>query len=146
MKQTSLQKLLAQVRLAGVYHLPHSGQATLERAASELGFACFRISLDESGDINAILATLGHALDFPDWYGANLDALNDCLTDFSWREAPGYVITLSGADALHADATSFTALNEVFASAVAHWQTQNVPLWIFYDMRANGLATLPTLT
>ena len=27
--------------------------------------------------------TLAAALDFPDWYGRNLDALYDCLTDLA---------------------------------------------------------------
>ena len=42
--------------------------------------------------MKAILSGFGKALYFPEWYGANLDALKDCLTDFSWREATGYVL------------------------------------------------------
>lgn len=146
MKQKSLQKLLVQARHAGVYRLPPGDRAALEKAAAELGFVCFKVSFDESDDIETILAALGRGLDFPDWYGTNFDALNDCLTDFSWREAPGYVITLVGADALHAaDPASFAALNEVFASAIEQWRVQNVPLWIFYAGSANGRLTLPTL-
>lgn len=145
MKQISLQKLLSQARLAGIYHLPQSGQTVLENSAAELGFAYFKADLAESGDINAILHKLGQGLGFPDWFGANLDALNDCLTDFSWREAPGYVITLAGANALHSNSELFETLNSVFSAAIAHWQQQDIPLWIFYDLRANGLATLPTL-
>lgn len=30
---------------------------------------------------DALHAALAEALDFPDWYGGNLDALYDCLTD-----------------------------------------------------------------
>ncbi len=30
---------------------------------------------------DALHAALAEALDFPDWYGANLDALYDCLQD-----------------------------------------------------------------
>lgn len=144
--QKALQKLLAQPAQAGIYHLPHHGQTALSKAAKALGFACFRVSLEESEHMGTILAALGRDLAFPDWYGANFDALNDCLTDFSWREAPGYVVTVSGADAVHAVPNSFNALNEVFASAIAQWQEQGIPFWIFYDLRANGLATLPSLT
>lgn len=38
----------------------------------------------------AVLLAIGHALQFPDWYGANLDALHDALTDLSWLP-PGQV-------------------------------------------------------
>jgi RNAse (barnase) inhibitor barstar len=38
----------------------------------------------------AVLLAAGHALQFPDWYGANLDALHDALNDLSWLP-PGEV-------------------------------------------------------
>ena len=143
--QKPLQKLLAQPAQAGIYHLPHGGRSALGKAAKSLGFACFKVDFDKSEHMGTILAALGRDLDFPNWYGANFDGLNDCLTDFSWREAPGYLITIYHADAVHAVPNSFTALNDVFANAIATWQEHSVPLWIFYDLRANGLATLPTL-
>ena len=30
-------------------------------------------------------STLAKAMDFPDWYGGNLDALYDCLTEISGK-------------------------------------------------------------
>ena len=75
---------------------------------------------------------LADLLDFPDYYGNNLDALNDCLTDFSWRPAPGYVITLDGLSKLTASPTSFAAFNQVFASAVEEWKARDTPFWVFY--------------
>jgi RNAse (barnase) inhibitor barstar len=143
--QKALQDLLAQSQQANIYHLPHHGQTGLTKAAKALGFACFKVDLEESDHMGKILSALGHGLHFPEWYGTNLDALNDCLTDFSWREAPGYVITICGADAVHAESNSFAALNEIFAGAIAEWQARNIPFWIFYDLRSDGLATLPTL-
>jgi hypothetical protein len=68
------------------------------------------------------------ALDFPEWYGQNLDALKDCLTDFSWCEAAGYVLIIARAEILHAeDPVGFQALNEVFAAAIAEWRVQDLP-------------------
>lgn len=143
--QKALQDLLAQPQQANIYHLPNHGQTGLTKAAKALGFACFKVDFEESDHMGKILSALGHALHFPEWYGANLDALNDCLTDFSWCEAPGYIITIYGADAVHAESNSFAALNEVLAGAIAEWQARDIPFWIFYDLRADGLATLPTL-
>lgn len=48
------------------------------------------------------LGAIGAALDFPDYYGHNLDALNDCLRDvvshdYGWRpDAAGLVIVFTG--------------------------------------------------
>ena len=45
----------------------------------------------------AALAAIGKAFGFPRWYGANLDALYDCLTDLpETQPAPGYVVLLRG--------------------------------------------------
>ena len=145
MKPEHLRKLLARHELTGIYHLPSSGVEPLQEAAESLGFACFEVDFRESGDIAVALDELGRGLGFPDWYGANLDALNDCLTDFSWREAPGYVVIISGADTVHALGTPFSQINEVFSNAIQEWRRHEIPFWIFYDLRADGLAALPTL-
>ena len=51
---------------------------------------------------------LAEALDFPEWYGNNLDALYDCLTDLSeeihlslrnFPDFPGFRETLTDAEA-----------------------------------------------
>lgn len=142
----TLQGLLEDSRQAGIYHLPLSGQAALKAAAAAAAFAVFEISLGDAERIDAVLQQLGRELGFPGWYGKNYDALKDCLSDLSWCEAPGYVLMLSRAETLAAEnPAAFRTLNEVFAAAIDDWRAAHVPLWIFYDLRADGLATLPTL-
>lgn len=46
------------------------------------------------------LDAIGAALSFPAWYGRNLDALHDCLTDLSWLPAGEHVLIWSGHRAL----------------------------------------------
>ncbi|MEV0678159.1 barstar family protein [Actinosynnema sp. NPDC050436] len=62
---------------------------------------------------SAALAAIGLALDFPDYYGQNLDALYDCLTDLSWLPAGDHVLVWEGGDAdveaVLADAEAETA-------------------------------------
>jgi RNAse (barnase) inhibitor barstar len=137
--------LLPQSQLTGIYQLPSDGVDALRQAAQSLGLACFTIDFSESGNLAAALKTLGDGLGFPDWYGANLDALNDCLTDFSWNEAPGYVLILSGADASHALRKPFVKTNRVLDNAILEWREQDIPFWVFYERRAGNLAGLPTL-
>ena len=147
MKQSELLTVLADARQAGIYHLSPSGQAAVREAAPTAGLACFDISFADSGRIDTVLTQLGYDLDFPDWYGRNLDALKDCLTDFSWCQAAGYVLIICRAEVLLAeDPAAFAVLHEVFAAAIAEWREQDFPMWVFYDLRADGLATLPALT
>ncbi len=145
MNQEQWGKLLPQAGLCGIYHLPPSGLKTLGKAAESLDYAYFTVDFQESGELKSALGILGEKLAFPEYYGANLDALSDCLTDFSWNEAAGYVLVISGADALHAEGDVFGRLNAVFAHAIDEWRGQKTPFWIFYDMRADGLSALPTL-
>lgn len=141
-----LQALLVQPQLAGVYHLPHSDRKALRQAARALRFGWLQADFGESREIVPILEKFGPDLKLPEWYGGNYDALSDCLTDLSWNAAPGYVLLVVGADELHAhDRSSFDTLNEVLAAVIENWQADDVPFWVFYDMRPNGLATLPTL-
>jgi RNAse (barnase) inhibitor barstar len=39
------------------------------------------VAFDAGGDRRAALRAIGRAFAFPAWFGANLDALYDCLTD-----------------------------------------------------------------
>lgn len=142
-----LQKLLSRPEVAGIYHLPHGDCKALKQASHALNFGWLQADFGELQEITAILEKLGKDLGLPDWYGANYDALADCLADLSWNTAPGYVLLISGADELHAhDETAFDTLNDVLTAVIESWQEENVPFWVFYDMRPNGLATLPTLT
>ena len=51
------------------------------------------IILDVSAiyDRNELHSSIRNALDLPEWYGMNLDALHDCLTDIS-EETVVYII------------------------------------------------------
>ena len=146
MKTETLRKLLAKPELCAIYHLPSSGVGSVQDAADSLDYPSLHVNLRDAAGMPTILSVFGEALDFPEWYGANLDALKDCLADLSWREAPGYVLIITGADALHATGGPFRQLNEVLATVIEEWRAQGIPFWVFYDLRADGLATLPTVT
>lgn len=117
---------------AGIFRLARQDLPALRQAADELKQAFFSVNLGDAKNIPSFIKALNRDLDFPDWFGDNLDALHDCLTDFSWRPAPGYVITLEGCEALRANPTSFAMFNEVLASAVDSWQTRDIPFRVFY--------------
>ncbi|MET9626202.1 barstar family protein [Lentzea sp. NPDC006480] len=42
----------------------------------------------------AAISAIAAALDFPSWFGQNLDALYDSLTDLSWLPAGEYVLVV----------------------------------------------------
>ena len=117
---------------AGIFLLARQDLPALRQAADELEQAFFSVDLGSARNVPGFIKALKRDLDFPDWFGGNLDALHDCLTDFSWRPAPGYVITLDGSETLRANPTSFAIFNEVLVSVIEWWQEKNTPFRVFY--------------
>ena len=79
-----------------------------------------------------LLAAIGRALEFPSWFGANLDALYDSLTDMPERvPAAGYVIVLDGmAQGLETDDNA--AVLDVFRDAAEEFAGRGLALRVYY--------------
>ena len=72
------------------------------------------IDFSEIADRNALHTRLKHALELPEYYGRNLDALYDCLT-----EMPECTVTLISSDALSSLGQYGKAVLSVFSDAAA---------------------------
>jgi RNAse (barnase) inhibitor barstar len=135
--------ILTHVEHAGVYHMPLNGEKTLIAAAESNGYPVFRINLAKAKDKEEMLANIGRAMNFPDWYGHNWDALMDCLADLGWLPAEGYVVILEHCDGIHGRAEAdFVQTLQVFENAANEWREQRIPLWCFVDMQADGISWL----
>lgn len=64
------------------------------------------------------LDAIGAALSFPAWYGRNLDALHDCLTDLSWQPDGEHALVWAGHRQLQAaDPDGYRAVLAVLTDA-----------------------------
>lgn len=79
-----------------------------------------------------MLVAIGRAFEFPSWFGANLDALYDSLTDLPERlPAPGYVVVLDGvAQGSEGDETE--GLLDVFRDAAEEFAGRGLALRVYY--------------
>ncbi|WIB65784.1 barstar family protein [Curtobacterium sp. MCBD17_040] len=84
---------------------PLRGEITLRDAESWFRHEGYRVLEMEAGgwvDDRHMLATFAAALSFPDYFGMNLDALNDCMSDvaeaeYGWDASEtGVVMVLDG--------------------------------------------------
>lgn len=140
------ENLFAEAQLAGVHHLPHGPIDDLLAGVAAAGCLLLRVDLFGARNKDEMLAAVGKALRFPEWFGHNWDALADCLADMGWMPATGYVIILDRCDGIHARAESeFVTLMQVFQDAAQTWREDGVPFWCLVDMQDDGIAWLPTM-
>jgi hypothetical protein len=123
-----------QVRRSGVYRATRA--ADVERAAKGLRIA--RIELGAARDKAGLLTEVARALEFPDWFGGNWDALEDCLTDLSWHKARGHLLLIEAAHALPPD--DLGVFRDVLESAAAYWAERTRP---FFAVFVGGDTKLP---
>jgi hypothetical protein len=74
-----------------------------------------------------VLAAIAAALRFPDWFGGNWDALEDCLGDLSWRKGEGHVLLLRDWQALPPD--DLGVLIDVLRSSAEFWSGRGRPFF-----------------
>jgi hypothetical protein len=127
--------------------------ATLRQWAERAGQRYVEVDLSPARDKKAVLAAIGHAFGFPEWYGGNLDALYDCLTDLPTRaegtgavggqaagqaaaegHAKGYVAVLLRLPYNESfDVEQRDALLDVFRDAAETFADDGIPLRVFYS-------------
>ena len=116
---------------SGVHRLDAWEDEAIHEAATAAGLDFAHIDLHEVSDKAHFLTAVAGALEFPNYFGMNWDALHDCLTDLSWRPAAGYVLLLTGLRSQdeRPDLDIELALS-VFNSAADFWKQREVPFYI----------------
>jgi hypothetical protein len=128
-------KRLKDASRSGVYRAPRAEE--IMDAALGSGIAAARIRY---GEKSVLMKNIAAALEFPDWFGENWDALEDCLSDLSWREAAGHVLLFEQAKA----SDDFGVLADVLRSAAEYWAGRATPFFaVFIDPA--GALPLPDL-
>lgn len=125
-------KLLQRLRDAsrsGVYRAPR-GDEVVEAAAE----ARLRLESIRYAEKSALLRNIAGALGFPDWFGHNWDALEDCLADLSWSDASGHVLLFEGAR----PSDDLGVLIDVLRSSAEYWAGRGKPFFaVFVDPEAS---------
>jgi RNAse (barnase) inhibitor barstar len=111
--------------------------AVLQQWSTAAGHRYVLADLTNLRTRKAALLAIGKVFGFPRWYGANLDALYDCLTDLpETQPAPGYVVVLmgfgEGAPREGLSAEDRAEVLDVFRDAVAQFAGGSTPLRVFY--------------
>lgn len=137
-------KVLGNAARSGLHCLTPGHRKAVEKSAGKLRFQFLQADLSGCRNMAEALEQLGKSLHFPEWYGANFDALFDCLSDSSDQTAPGKVTLITGIEQLRvSDPDGFATLVEVFEAAADASRETGKPFWLLLDSAVPGIAALP---
>ena len=131
-----MSKLLERLRdpaRSGVYRA--SGAQAIEQATR--GSALDVVAVDAGA---SVFDAMARALDFPDWFGGNWDALEDCLSDLGWRRGEGHVLLLRS----YPGGDELGVLTDVLRATAEYWAGRGKPFFAIYIDPQKHLA-LPDL-
>jgi RNAse (barnase) inhibitor barstar len=125
-------KSLGKAEQSGVRQLT-ADPDDIERAAKAAGLVVVRIDLARLASKTGLLGRAARALKFPEWFGKNWDALNDCLTDLSWLQGNGWVIIFENSKGFaERKPKLFQNAVEVFQAASDYWRRAGKPFWVLF--------------
>jgi hypothetical protein len=127
-----LQRLSDPLR-SGVYRARRAADIVEVTRGSQLDV----VFIDASRDP---IAAIAEALAFPEWFGGNWDALEDSLSDLSWRPSKGHVLLLGGV----APGDAAGILFDVLRAAADHWAGQRISFFAVL-LDPQGKLDLPDL-
>lgn len=122
-----LTDILADKRAAGVLvSTDESAAPGLQELAVAHGMMPFLIDGTTVDSKEQFLTVMAEALSFPDYFGMNWDAFEDCLTDMSAHEdAGGYLIVYDGIQTFaEEDPENFDTAVEILKDAASFWTDQ----------------------
>jgi hypothetical protein len=135
---SKLLQRLSDASKSGVYRASRADEILDATRGSEL--MVVRVSLAGASAKDALMARVAAALKFPQWFGGNWDALEDCLTDLAWSSAGGHVLLIEGAGEMSGDERGIFI--DILASAAAWWADRKRP---FFAVFLDGSPALPEL-
>jgi hypothetical protein len=140
---TDLRELLVEPLQARAFFIDTRDTQAMAKAGTVLDFAVARVDLAGCRDKADALARIGKALQFPGRFGANWDALADCLGDLSWLLAPGYLLLIENSSEWQAaENEDFDTLLAILNEAALEWRERNVAFWALLPLPAAELAQL----
>lgn len=86
------------------------------------GFVIRTIEGKKCRTSSSLFTEFARALSFPEYFGHNWDALEECLADLEWLPAKGYILLITDAHAvLPDDEEEYETLLEVLSDAGEAW-------------------------
>ncbi|HVX05872.1 MAG TPA: barstar family protein [Rhodanobacteraceae bacterium] len=133
----------ADARQNGAYLVGETDLDTLDAAAHAEGHLVRRISLGGCHGKDDLLQRIATSFAFPETFGANWDALVDCLGDLEWLpDTGGYAWLFDHAEDFSAASQGdFDMLCDVLDDACRRWKERGTPCFAFLALPDDAFST-----
>jgi RNAse (barnase) inhibitor barstar len=99
----------------------------MSRLAADFGFRTFTIDAEQIKSKQELLGTFSDALNFPEYFGENWDALEECIRDLSWLPRSNFLLVFQNADSLlRLGPKEFAVLVGILGLATFSWKAEGV--------------------
>ena len=89
----------------------------------KLGTEIFYLDGREIRDKQSFLQKMAEVMQFPDYFGYNWDALEECITDLDWCPAARYILIYDYPEAFSkVEPEEWKIAYDILRSAVEYWQ------------------------
>jgi RNAse (barnase) inhibitor barstar len=140
---TNIQSIAAGQGAPLVYYWPTPSVAEqFAQSVAERGGRCFLLDGTRMTEPTLLMQEFARSLEFPDYFGHNWDALEDCLGDLGWLDErlTHFVIWID-----RWEHCASPMLLEVLEQAVTLWADEVTPLYVLLSGDRQGLTTLPQI-
>ncbi|MBC3936495.1 barstar family protein [Undibacterium sp. CY7W] len=125
---------LTALPIASVSPLQGSQTTHWQQQSVSHGQLYFHVDLVHAASKKAVLTAIGQSMHFPSHYGANFDALADCLSELDIGNASGIVLVLENLPALaDFDLAAKEILLEILQDAAHEWAQKKIAFRVFYS-------------
>ncbi|WP_407524606.1 barstar family protein [Lacibacter sp. MH-610] len=121
-----MEKLLKKNGIIEYFQLQHQIDEIEEFAkANNYKFYLINQDIKSKGDL---LKAFFSICEFPDYFGFNWDALNDCLQDYSFAPANGYIFGILNSKKIESSlGAEYDTFIDIFSESCKKWEAENKP-------------------
>lgn len=107
----------------------------IKQELTSRGFSLLECDLSGVTSDISLFENIDNTMHFPDYFGNNWDALDECLTDLGWLPANGYVLFVFGASEFWRNSSLVAGkLVMSWLAAAEEWAAEEVPYHLVFVM------------
>ena len=144
---TPIERILNGEVVPGVYRMDMSERpGSICLKVEETGWSCAYLDGNKIVNKEALLVQAADALSFPDYYGYNLDAFEECITEVGLYSGHGLVLLYDHAAVLYAQhADDWATFYDIVSAAVKLWAEHSRPFYVVLRNAGNIPQKAPPL-